>query len=127
MIDAELEESLAGVSIGNEKPWTLQKAVLLCRVLEIIAPLYGAHVSLSGGCLYKDGPRKDCDVHFYRIRQVPAIDEDGLLEALKGIGIEIGERYGWVIKAHYRGDPIDLFFPEYKGNGGTRRSDGSYG
>lgn len=116
----DIEESLASISIGQGKPWDLEKAVNLCRLLECIAPDYGAHVSLSGGCLYKDGNRKDVDIHFYRIRQIPAIDEPGLLKAIEIAGVKVIARFGWVIKASYYGDPVDLFFPEYKdrGNGG---------
>src|SRR3546814_15766415 len=48
-------------------PWTLDDAVALCRKIEKIAPEYGAHVALTGGTLYKDGPRKDVDLLFYQI------------------------------------------------------------
>src|SRR3546814_21088535 len=70
-------------------PWTLEDAVALCRKIEKIAPEYGAHVALTGGTLYKDGPRKDVDPIFYRIRQVKEIDRPRLIRALPRIGIEI--------------------------------------
>src|SRR3546814_5293818 len=75
-----------------------------------MAPEYGAHVALTGGTLYKDGPRKDVDLLFYRIRQVKEIDRPRLIRALQRIGIEISKRHGWVQKAFYEGKPIDLFF-----------------
>lgn len=44
----------------------LSHAVEYCRKLEaLVAPL-GWHVALTGGALYKDGPRKDVDVALYR-------------------------------------------------------------
>ena len=98
----------------SEQPkfWTLQDAVFLCRMLEQISPKYGAHVVLTGGTLYKDGPRKDCDILFYCIRQWDEIDESGLLEALTQVGFEIGRKHGWVTKATYCGRNVDLFFPD---------------
>jgi hypothetical protein len=105
-LTALLEEDRASV-------WTLEEAVELCRYLEAIAPDFGCHVALTGGCLYKDGRRKDADIMFYRIRQKPVIDQAGLLDALKRIhGIEVVASHGWVIKVTYDGKPVDLFFPE---------------
>jgi len=92
--------------------WTQDEAIELCRKIEAFAPEYGAHVALTGGCLYKDGVRKDCDILFYAIRQWPEIDEDGLLKRLAKEGVAIGNRKGWVRKATYGGMPLDIFFPE---------------
>jgi len=92
--------------------WDLDSAVEMCRLIEPIAPKYGCHVALTGGCLYKDGRRKDADILFYRIRQISVVDEVGLLENLKELGFEIIKRSGWVVKAKYEGKPLDLFFPE---------------
>lgn len=99
----------------SEKPWTLADAVALCILLEAVAPHYGAHVALTGGTLYKPGPRKDADILIYRIRQVEFVDVDGLMEAFRAIGVEPGEDYGWVYKATYQDKPIDFFFPEREG------------
>lgn len=92
--------------------WTLEDAVELCRILEAITPTFGAHVALTGGCLYKDGKRKDADILFYRIRQQKVIDEVGLIQKLRDIGFTIIKRSGWVVKAFYHDKPLDLFFPE---------------
>lgn len=92
--------------------WTLKKAVALCVKLETIAPKHGAHVALTGGTLYKDGRRKDCDVLFYRIRQVERIDIEALLDECVLIGLATYRDCGWVVKGTYLDDPIDLFFPE---------------
>lgn len=92
--------------------WTLSSAAEFCRMVEGSCPQYGCHVALTGGSLYKDGERKDCDILFYRIRQATHIDIDGLKIALSSLGIEFGEAYGWVHKASYLGQSIDMFFPE---------------
>ena len=95
--------------------WTQQEAIDLCIKLERIAPAFGAHVALTGGLLYKAGQRKDCDILIYRIRQVEAIDVEGLFAAVKSIGvIQTGGR-GWCYKAEFEGKPIDFFFPEDDG------------
>lgn len=96
--------------------WDQKSAIALCEALEEIAPTYGAHVALTGGCLYKSGQRKDLDVLFYRIRQQPEIDEDGLLSALCGeLGVSLGPRLGWVQKAKLGARHVDIFFPHYDG------------
>lgn len=96
--------------------WTLAPAVDLCRLIEAICPEFGCHVALTGGCLYKDGERKDLDILFYRIRQVEEIDKDGLFEALRAIGVEHVKGFGWCHKATFNGLPIDCFFPEEDGD-----------
>jgi hypothetical protein len=107
---------VAEASPAEEKFWTAAEAIKLCRVLEQLAPAYGAHVALTGGCLYKDGPRKDVDIMFYRIRQVAIIDIDGLFEALEMIGIKMTQGFGFVYKAvTASGKNIDFFFPEEQG------------
>lgn len=100
--------------------WTLDAALPLIRQVEAIAPSFGAHVALTGGCLYKVGDRKDLDLMFYRIRQEPKINEAGLLKALEGLGFTIGEHKGWVTKSLYTGRSVDLFFPERSDNDGYR-------
>jgi hypothetical protein len=95
--------------------WTQAEAVALCREVEAICPPFGCHVALTGGTLYKDGPRKDLDLLFYRIRQEPEIDMDGLWAALATIGIEQERGFGWCFKAKYHGKQIDCFFPEEQG------------
>lgn len=92
--------------------WTLTEAVSVCRAVEAICPPFGCHVALTGGTLYKDGSRKDLDLLFYRIRQEPEIDQDGLWAALETIGITKLRGFGWCFKAELNGKPIDCFFPE---------------
>jgi hypothetical protein len=97
--------------------WTQAEAVELCRRIEALCPEFGCHVALTGGTLYKDGPRKDLDLLFYRIRQRPKIDQDGLwidLETVLGLKLQRG--FGWCFKLEDRfGRKIDAFFPEEQG------------
>lgn len=93
--------------------WDLASAVALCIKIEAIAPKHGCHVALTGGCLYKDGQRKDLDVLFYRVRQVPIINQKALfaeLEATLGMTPITGKL--WCYKTTHEGKNIDMFFPE---------------
>lgn len=92
--------------------WTQQEAVELCRKIEAICPQFGCHVALTGGLLYKDGTRKDCDILFYRIRQVSKINTEGLWLALTGIGLAKVSGFGWCVKCVYNGKLVDALFPE---------------
>jgi hypothetical protein len=95
--------------------WDQKSAINLCVKVESICPQFGCHVALTGGTLYKEGERKDCDLLFYKIRQVPKIDVDGLFNALLGIGLVKQSGFGWVYKGIYGGKPVDMFFPENNG------------
>ena len=95
--------------------WTQPEALVLCRAIETICPPFGCHVALTGGLLYKDGARKDCDILFYRIRQADRIDEEGLFAALAQIGVNKTGGFGWCHKAEFEGRKIDCFFPEESG------------
>lgn len=94
--------------------WLQFEAIALATIVESIAPDFGCHVALTGGCLYKTGLRKDCDLLFYRIRQVDEIDREGLVNALSMIpGFVLTTKHGWVQKATYYEKSVDLFFPSY--------------
>ena len=95
--------------------WTQNEAVELCKKVESICPKFGCHVALTGGLLYKEGQRKDCDLLFYRIRQVKDIDFDGLWMALGEIGFEKVTGFGWCYKSKYNGKSVDMFSPEEQG------------
>lgn len=92
--------------------WAQAEAIALCVKIEAICPAFGCHVALTGGLLYGEGERKDADIMFYRIRQVPEIDVKGLMEALRTLEINQCTGFGFCVKATYKGKPIDLFFPE---------------
>jgi hypothetical protein len=95
--------------------WTQEEAIELCKIIEDICPRAGCHVALTGGCLYKDGERKDLDILFYSIRQTNGVEETKpqLLALLPSISqFKIVRDFGWCCKATYKGKSIDMFFPE---------------
>lgn len=94
--------------------WTQAEAIQLATKLESIAPEYGAHIALSGGCLYREGPRKDLDIVVYRIRQ-KTLEKSEFLFALLQLGIVVVRDCGFVVKARTSsGRPVDFLFPEDK-------------
>lgn len=103
------------MEISPDGNWTRSEAARLCRRLETFAPDFGAHVALTGGTLYKDGPRKDVDIVVYRIQQ-RALDRKGFIERLRREGFDILGEYGWLQKVATPGDrrPVDLLFPDHK-------------
>jgi len=92
--------------------WTQPEAISICMAIEAICPKFGCHVALTGGLLYKDGPRKDCDILFYRIRQVKEIRAEAMFEALRALEIIVVSGFGWCVKCTWNGKPMDCFFPE---------------
>lgn len=105
----------------------LETAVLLCRRLEPIAIECGGHVALTGGCLYKDGVRKDVDIIVYRIRQVDRFNWENFFFRIRMLGIQQGRDYGWCKKATGPfGENIDFFDPENSGEYPTDRVGDSY-
>lgn len=96
--------------------WTIDEAVELAKLVEDVIPQYGYHVALTGGLLYKDGPRKDCDLVLYRdgneryeLRNM--LDK---LETILNFDTQPDTQYR-VHKATWRGKPVDLFLPENDG------------
>lgn len=80
----------------NSKNWTQNLAVQFCRALgKFLAPR-GYHVALHGGCLHKEGWRKDCDVIVFpsnveldeRGRLVRAARVDELCDILTEFGMK---------------------------------------
>lgn len=110
----DAKSSVEGICLARPS-WEQADAIALCVAVEAICPEFGCHVALTGGCLYKDGPRKDLDLLFYRIRQAPEIDKDGLFEALRALGIEHVRGFGWCHKATLDERQIDCFFPDEDG------------
>lgn len=96
--------------------WTQAEAIDLCRRVEAVCPLAGCHVALTGGCLYKDGERKDCDILFYRVRQEPQINTTILFLKLREIGLDCkSTTWAWFFRGTYNGKGVDVFFPEATG------------
>lgn len=100
--------------------WTLMEAVALCTAIhEIPAQKFHCHPALTGGLLYKSGPRKDCDIVIYQRGDVGGerlpIDWPGLWAALDGIGLKLVMDYGYVKKCIYHGKMVDVFDPTQNG------------
>ena len=95
--------------------WTQQEAIDLATQIEAVCPDFGYHVALTGGCLYRKGPRQDLDLLFYQIRQVDTPDYAGLLGKLAEIGIYVYRDFGFCLKAGLDAKSIDLLFPECPG------------
>lgn len=97
--------------------WTQKEAIALCTEIEQFCPQYGVHVALTGGLLYKTGPRKDCDILFYRIEpslRAGPLDLKGLLARLETIGFAQLVPHAQHVKGFYKHRIIDLMFPQFE-------------
>lgn len=94
------------------RAWTQQEGIELCRKVEEVCPAFGVHVALTGGLLYKDGPRTDCDLILYRIRQTPDVNWTDLWAALTAIGFDKFVHFGFVSKCEHQGRFVDFLMPE---------------
>jgi hypothetical protein len=114
--NAEQRAAVALPAQGDAPCWTQAEAIELCRLVEAVCVAQGdCHVALTGGLLYKDGPRKDCDLLFYRVRQADWINVEGLFTALFAIGLQrtrVPDGEHFVVKATWRGRNVDCLFPE---------------
>lgn len=115
MLDA-LFSSLWRLFTFGEFVWTTAAALSLCKRIEAVCVPFGVHVALTGGLLYKDGPRKDCDIMLYAVRQQEP-DWFRLWDVLEQIGLTVHANYGFVIKARYAGLPVDILRPDFPDNG----------
>ena len=101
---------------------TQTTAIELCRKLEDIAPEFGGHVALTGGCLYKDGERKDVDIMIYRATDEPPFRWADFFDEIKlMLGITLVHDFGFCKKARMGTLTIDFFdpFSVYNGESGT--------
>lgn len=93
--------------------WFRNEAHELATRIEARCPEFGCHVALTGGLLYKDNAREDCDLLFYRIRQKSEIAWQALAQFLESeIGVQFTSQSGWLWQGKLEGKPIDFFFPE---------------
>lgn len=97
-------------------PWTAEDAFILAKEVEAIAPQYGYHVALTGGLLYKEGPRKDCDLVLYRDGNEKYSPQQLLWGLAKIVNFTTDTVAHYrVHKATWRGLPVDIFLPENDG------------
>lgn len=100
--------------------WTLEEGVALCTAIhQLPSQKFNCHPALTGGLLYKQGPRKDCDLVIYQRGDVDGkrepIDWSGLWAALAGIELHMVHDFGYVKKCTYRGKSVDVFDPTQDG------------
>lgn len=89
--------------------WTQERALAACIQLEPIIAAMGMHIGLTGGCLYKTGPRKDMDIILYRHHGAELCTFDGLISGLSAHGVLMKSLHHNVIKMVTRdGQSIDL-------------------
>lgn len=90
--------------------WNLRAALELCSMIEHHPKRGDFHVALTGGCLYRDGYRKDLDLLFYAHEDVE-LNENFLTKFLtQNIGmVKVRKCNEWVTKYTYEGKPIDVF------------------
>ena len=91
----------------------LNDGVDVCRCIYHALSGHGFFPALTGGLLYKDGERKDCDIVIYRHRQnIERFETEQLQEKLESIGFSDFRHFGFVTKAKFKGFDIDIFNPE---------------
>jgi hypothetical protein len=95
--------------------WSIDEAREVCKLINSISLPYNCHPALTGGLLYKDGPRKDCDIVMYQRGDTKGakseIDWVGLWAALKNVGITLERDYGYCKKCLWKGKMIDILDP----------------
>lgn len=101
--------------------WTQREAIELCTAIHNLpAQQFHCHPALTGGLLYKEGPRKDCDIVIYQRGDTkgvrPGIDWPGLWAALETIGVYLVKDCGYVKKCQWRGAPLDILDPSQDGS-----------
>lgn len=101
----------------NNRP-EMQAAIDLCTDLyKNLSPL-GIFPALTGGTLYKDGPRKDIDIVLYRKDCGDKLELKDVYDELVRSGLFIVSNYGRVAKGwslRY-GTDVDIIFPEADGS-----------
>lgn len=96
--------------------WTLEEGVALCTAIQNLpSQQFHCHPALTGGLLYRQPPRKDCDIVIYQRGDVDGkrepIDWVGLWTALEQIGLCLVNDFGYVKKCAYKGKSVDIFDP----------------
>ena len=84
------------------------KAIDLCRRLEPKFSRFGYHVGLTGGCLYKEGERKDVDIIVYPHQDKNVVPVPELLEKIKSTGLTY-EREGTGLSMGYDAKEVHVF------------------
>jgi len=105
---------------------TLGKALVLAKAVNHLVEPHGYFVALTGGLLYKEGPRKDIDLLLYKKRDAAVTDIQqvmGLVEVRLGLTcIDKYELDRFCFRFTTKtGVRVDILFPE------TENTVASYG
>jgi hypothetical protein len=95
---------------------TQQEAIKLSVIIEQHVSQVGYHVALTGGCLYRNGDRKDADFILYPHKPDKTVDRDTIKQALGTAGfvdffetdIEYTNRE--ILLSKFAGRRCDFFF-----------------
>ena len=100
-----------------DRYWTIEEGLALCREIANISQQFHCHPALTGGLLYKEGKRKDCDIVIYRRGGEPGQDERpeidwiGLYSELEKLGLVLRKDLGRCKKFFYRNKWVDILDP----------------
>lgn len=97
------------------EPWTQEEALELAVVLESVLHPIGWHVALTGGCLYKEGQRKDADFIVYRNSPKVELKQSHVVYAIQKVHVTCVAVYTRVAKCLYKGKSVDIIIPEIDG------------
>lgn len=88
-------------------------------IIESIAAQHGMHVGLTGGQLYKDGPRKDIDFVLYHASNTDRSEKKvfAIMCDLYSEGFSNITNFGRVTKLTYEDLYVDILYPEFDGAG----------
>lgn len=109
--------------VEHQRWWYRDEAIAFARELEELAAQHDFHVAMTGGCLYKDGPRKDADFVIYRHNTPESIDTAGNMQDRRAtferkLGTCSGAtflHYGYLTKVKLPdGRGVDLLYPELR-------------
>jgi hypothetical protein len=114
--------------VSDAAPWTLADALALCTAIHNLpSEKFHCHPALTGGLLYKTGPRKDCDIVIYQRGDVGGerqpIDWSGFWLAAQSVGLQLIHDYGYVKKCDYHGKVVDVFDPTQEGGNYGQEAD----
>lgn len=88
-------------------------AIELCKAIYDEMGKDGIFPALTGGCLYKEGERKDIDIVLYFKRYSGPVETSDIAHKLKKVGLTNFKFVtGYVTKAKYGELDVDLLNPE---------------
>lgn len=128
--EEEFEEVVTPLVRKPDMSWTIDEAREVCKLINSVSLPFNCHPALTGGLLYKDGLRKDCDIVIYQRGDTKGVKSEidwvGLWSALKNVGITLETDYGYCKKCLWKGKMIDILDPTDRPHIGHDADDGEY-